>query len=386
MLHKLVTFAGLTLFVSVLWMAGAHAYTMRTNTVISVGKTEVIESTLYARGSSITIAGTVKGDVFCVGQNVDISGTVEGDVFCGGQTVHVSGKITGGLRVAGQSIELSGANVGGSLTVLGQSMVLDQATVVARDAGILAQNAQVDGVIKRDLQVLAQNNSIGATVGRTADLAGANIVLKSSAQLGGNLVYHSNNSAQIDTGAIVRGSTEHKAPLVSPRKARKHEFTTQVARSLYWFLALLAIGVALWLLAPRWFDVTAEIITTRPWASVGTGLVGLIAVPIIFIALCITIIGVPLAFIIGALWIVTLMTSLVFTGNALGGWIVTKAKWQPGRWLPFTRLGTGLLVLAVLSLVPFIGGLVTFVALLWGAGAVVAAKITHYKKTTAARG
>lgn len=381
MRYKLLTFVGLSVLVGLAWTAGAQALNARSNTVISIGKDEVIDTTLYAKGSNVTIAGTVKGDVFCAGQNIDISGTVDGDVFCAGQTVHVSGKINGGLRLAGQNVELSGANVAGSLTTLSQTVTIDSATTIGRDASSFAQDARVDGTIKRDLVAYAQNANVGAKVGRNTDLAGRAVALKGTARLSGNLIYRSDNEAQIDTGSAITGTTEHKAPLAVGKKEHKDQQGAQVAGSFYWFLALLLIGVVLWLIAPRWFEVSTAVITGRPWASVGAGLVGFVAAPIIFVALCVTVIGIPLALIIGGLWLITLLVSFVFIGNALGDIIVRKAKWRVGRWLPLVRLGSGLLALGVLSLVPFIGGLMMFIALLWGAGAIVLAKIAHHKKS-----
>ena len=70
------------------------------------------DETVYKVGQTVTVTGTVNGDIFCAAQTVDIDAIVNGDVMCAGQTVTVNGTVHGNVRLAGQTVTV-GAKIDG---------------------------------------------------------------------------------------------------------------------------------------------------------------------------------------------------------------------------------------------------------------------------------
>ena len=97
------------------------------------------------------------------------------------------------------------------------------------------------------------------------------------------------------------------------------------------------------------------------------GLVCLIVVPIALIILAITMIGLPLALILGALFAILLYVVKIFVGVYLG----EKALRLFNKKLPIPLIWSmiaGLVIIYILFLLPFIGWLIKLAVMLWGLG------------------
>lgn len=350
---------------------GASSFRAADNT--TVGKDEVVDSSLYAAGSTITIQGTVKGDVYCAGQIVEITGVVEGDVMCASQTMRIDGTVFGDVRVAAQTVSI-GASVGQSVTAFAQDVNLTESANVQSDATIFASSIRILGQVGRDIVAGAENINVLGVIGRDAELDGKQVTLAANSRIDGNLVYISNNQASIDPTAVVVGSTTKKAPEkrqteVSPMVAVP--FGATVAGAFYGFLVILVIGlIALWVV-PSIFEKASDNLQKQPLQMFGFGILALVAIPVVMLLLVITLIGIPVALMLGAAWFIWAMISHAIASLAFGSWISRKLNWNSGNQKVIAFV-VGLAVISIVSIVPLVGGLVSLVVWLCGFGTIVA--------------
>lgn len=302
-----------------------------------IGGTIVVEegetvSEVNGVGGAVVVHGTVTGDVSGAAGNVLITGTVDGDVNVAAGNLRISGDVGGDVSVGAGSVSLEeGATVGGSF-----------------DVG--AGEVRIDGSIGGDARVGAETIRLGER-----------------ASIAGSLTYDGRLEGNRDAvaGDITRDRT------LGPTTADGFQPVPSWIFSIYAFVANLLLGIVLLALFPRFSADVAERIRTDP---ARTGLVGfglLIAIPLLLVALFVTIIGIPLAllglFAFGFLaWV-----SIVYGLFALGMWLLTVAGYgrtdRPNaRWI---GLVLGLLLGALLSAVPIVGGLLNFVIFLLGLGA-----------------
>jgi hypothetical protein len=96
---------------------------------------------------------------------------------------------------------------------------------------------------------------------------------------------------------------------------------------------------------------------------------GMILIPLICMLLAITIIGIPLAIVLFALYCVALLLSGVFVSYLIGGWLLRRLN-RPET-SPYARLAAGALVLAFFASLPWVGGVVQLLVLIIGFGALI---------------
>ncbi len=349
----------------------AHAEgNMRSGNTATVAKDETIDASAYLAGANITVAGTVRGDVYCAGQNINISGTIEGDLICAGQSITVTGKIMGSARIVGQTINLDGP-VTHSLTAMGQNLIVTANAVINDDATVYGSTVQIDGKVGRDLVGGGQNVTVSGNVDRNANVTSDKPVLTNGGRVGGNLQYTSRNQVEVTKGATVAGKTErHEPQQGNSQQSDQNGWVARMWGVGYWLLAFLLMGLVLAGLAPRTYKTAyRHMIKQGGWALLA-GLMALVLTPIVAVALAITVIGIPLGVAFGMLWIVALAFSFVYSGYSFGAWIADQASWKL-KWPMATSLVLGLVLLALVMMIPIVGGLVTFLALVWGLGGIV---------------
>lgn len=343
---------------------------MRSGDTATVAKDETLDASAYLAGANVTVAGTVRGDVYCAGQNINISGTIEGDLICAGQSITVTGRVMGDVRVAGQTINLDGP-VTHSLTAMGQNVTLTANAVVNDDATVYGSTAQIDGKVGRDLVAGGQAVAISGNVGRNVNVSSDKPVLTNGARIGGDLQYTSRNEVEVTKGAKVAGKTErHEPQQGSSSQSPQNEWVARMWGVGYWLLAFLFVGLVLVAIAPRTYKTAYRHMTRQGGWTLLSGLMALVLAPIVAVALAVTVIGIPLGVTFGVLWIVALAFSFVYSGYSFGAWITEQASWKL-KWPMATSLGLGLVLLALVMMIPIVGGLITFLALVWGLGGIV---------------
>jgi hypothetical protein len=111
------------------------------------------------------------------------------------------------------------------------------------------------------------------------------------------------------------------------------------------------------------------VMAARPGASLGWGALATLAGPPLLLVLAITVIGIPLAMLVGALWIIVILTAGLFAGVAVGR-LALGSKETSRRQLALAVL-TGVPLVLIVSWLPWIGGIVSIAAVAWAMGGVV---------------
>ena len=338
----------------------AGAQNFRSGDNVTVGRGQVVNSTLWASGRNIDIAGTVRGDVFCAGQNVTISGNVEGDVICAAQTIRIAGTISGDVRLAGQDVTISG-DVSHNSSIAAQTFSLEGSGNVAGDVSVAASDVNLNGVVGRDAALAAQTVMLSNSVGREVKATSEHLTLGHDSRVGGDLSYTSANRANIAKGATIAGATTQYTPQERPSH-RNRLFGFNVLTGLYTIISLLIVALALVLLLPRLFHVVTGEAVEAPLKTLLVGVVAGFMFPILFVALLLTVVGLPLALLSLLVWLLILVSSGLFTSYYLGRLLLRN---QPN---PIVIMLVGALIVLVVGLIPILGIFVGLASLWMGSG------------------
>lgn len=355
---------------------------------VFLAKDEVIDDAYYIKAAgALELEGTVLGDVLVAGGNVYINGRVEGDVMAAGGNVKISGSVGGDVRAAGGSIEISG-EVGGNVLAFGGSVVLSDESQIKGGVTVFAGSVELRGAIERNTRVGAGALVVAGELGDklrawVGDDKDGRFVVYPSAIIEGQVFYTSNKEVEIKEGADIRGGIEREAPKEKNKFEKPDNFWAiigvgwLVAR-LVSFLALLIVGLVFLAMAPRVFREVREKMVDRPGASIGWGLVWLILTPIVSFIVMLTIIGLPLAGIALAMYLVMLYTAKVFASYLVGHQVLKwlRVKHSKDGWV----LALGIFLFVLLASIPLIGWLVKCVLMLWALGAIIEFKKQELKR------
>lgn len=341
------------------WSGLASAQTTRTGNTATVSKNETIDSTLWASGRNVDIAGTINGDVFCGGMNVTISGTVHGDIICAAQTLNISGTVDGSVRAAAQTLNVNGS-INRNFSVAGQTVTLEGQSKIGEDASIASQDAILNGSVGRDLSIAAQTVTVSGNVGRNVKGQVENLTIASSAVVGGGINYTSKNEAQIVQGAKVSGTVARSEP-AQKAKAPQHNNGFKFFAGL----SMLVTALLLVLLFPRVFHR----VTNRGIESFGksllVGFVSSIIVPILIVIGMISIVALPLALLALVAWIL-----IVGLSGAFAAYYTGRLVWRTQKHALLIML-TGAVVLLLIRIIPVVGFIITLLAVWLGIGMIL---------------
>jgi cytoskeletal protein CcmA (bactofilin family) len=340
---------------------------------VTIGSTDTIDDDLYAFGGNIAINGTIHGDLVAAGNNISVDGTVTGDVIAAGQSVVIRGQVGGSVRAAGSMIVLDG-KVTNDLLAAGNELTILSNGRVGRDAIIAATNATISGQIGRDLQAGSTNVKIDGGVGGNILATVDRIQLTDRATVGGNLKYTSKNDAQIANASSVKGSIERQ----TPDTGRAPLVTGPAALVVEWLkglIGLLILGILVVFFFPGFARRAGEALVHSPWLTLAIGALVLIGLPIlsiVFFAVGALIGGWWIGFVVLSLFVVVLALSIPVAAVGVGGALLRVARRPVPVWL---ALFIGLVALLLVALIPILGGLVIFCALLFGMGATTIAVV-----------
>jgi hypothetical protein len=340
----------------------ALAADFRQGNSVTVGADQTISDDVYAAGGTITIAGTINGTLIAAGGTITVSGNVSRDVMVAGGTVNVTGKVGGSIRAAGGNLTINGA-VEQDVVVTGGMVSIGSGGTIGRDLVLAGGTATVAAPVARNVKIGSGTATLQSRVG--GDVTGQVDHLKlDGAQIGRNLDYTSNNQVEILNGAGVAGTTTRHTP------ASQGTATNGFIGWLRALIGIFALGLLLILLLPRASARSIDVLRAEPWLSLGIGAGILILTPIV--AVIVFIIGLLiggwwLGLLLIPLWILALALGYVVSGFLVGRLLFAQLGW--GRYHDALALLGGLLILAVVGIIPLLGWLVSLAALVFGSGA-----------------
>lgn len=409
----------LTLFVLALFIfvPAASAYDGRGGDSVVIGQDQVINDDLFVAGETVTVDGTVNGDLFAAGRTVIINGKVAGNVLAAGSIVAINGEVGYDVFAAGAAVTLgsdarvghnaytagagvesqAGSQIGGSLFIgAGQGLVSGQ---VARDLLAGVGRLRLEGAVGRDAKIAVDASDSSFSPGYmygpnmpSLPVVPPGLTFGKEARVAGALAYTS--SKAVAEASRVAPKVTHNLPPQDEqlsRELQRQTASSYIFNALRRLIALLLIGLLLAWLAPRWITAPAEKLLSRPLPSLGIGLVGLVAAPFGWLVALGVVIVVAVIFgllSLGALTWLTLLAGLPVLGLALVAVLFVVSYLAPaivaylgGRWLVgrvrpewnhklYAPLLIGLFILGLLFAVPVAGGLLQFLVVLAGLGAI----------------
>ena len=290
--------------------------------------------------SDVPATTIVKHDVFITEDSVNLDYNVDGNVFIMGKDVSISGSIDGNVFVCANNVTISG-------NVFNMYSVSSKLTVDS------------DAYVTRDITATTSSFSLAGSVGRNVNISFSDASVSTDAIVGGDFNYSASASSAIPE-SVVTGSINFTKVETSNDESfvLKKNYALDALKVLLVSLVVILIVV---LATPKFVDTEEAILTKKFAPALGYGALAIIAIPLACIILFCTIIGIlPSIIVLLAYILFIAKLTYAFVAIPLGRIICKKInKNSKGMNILFDCI----LVLAfwAVSLIPFVGGLVTLI-------------------------
>ncbi|MDZ5646105.1 polymer-forming cytoskeletal protein [Nitrospirillum sp. BR 11828] len=342
-------------------------------------------------GRNIVVDQAADGSVIALGDSVQLNSTVAGSAVLISSSATVNGTVADSLIVVSGSTTLSG-QVGGDVVLVAGNIDMVKGSVVSGDATLLGGEVTMDGTVTGDVAVKGGDLTVSGTIMGDVDATSGKLILKPGAHIMGDVTFSGGQALELPAGAHIEGKVQYKGDGV---KSHRHHDADADEESgtdtrgnhhsgwhiwMPWFggigmisfgVGMLLVGAVLYILFPGAVTNVAAGIAGDPGPAAVKGLVLLVGVPLFSMVCLITIIGIPVALVLGFAYVLALMVAMPLAGFALAD-MVTQRRGPPvSPGDRIRRYALVVLILAVLQLIPFVGGLVKFGLLMMGLGGLV---------------
>jgi len=341
-------------------------------TVVLAGTVVDSDAARFRRGERVTVPQdeVLDDDLYAVGGNIRIDGTVNGDLVAAGGEILVRGHVTGSVIASGGKVTIEGP-VGGSVRAAGGRVTLS--APVASDAVLAGGHLRLEGpaTLGRDLVAAGGRISVTDTIGDDAMLVGERLRLEDGAHIASNLDYGSENPLFIGPAAGVQGEIRNHSGAWKMRSANPQK--SAVLATWRWMrgvVGMFVLGMLLVLPFPGFTRRTLDTLGRSVFGSLLLGLAMMFMLPVFATFLFLFGLlagGWWLGFFALVLWVLAMLLGYVVGTIVVGRWAVARlgGSGVPMLW----TLLFGIVVMALIRLIPVLGGLVGCVAMLLGLGA-----------------
>lgn len=325
-----------------------------------------ISGDLLAAGGKIWVNSAVMDECLAVGGDLIFDAEIKGDLRIGGGNITVNKNVLGDLVVAGGEVRIGpDVTIGGDLIIFGGKAHLEG--VVSGKISVFGGEFTLDGKANGELHTRCGQVVINGEVRGPAELSTKNLSLGDNAQFLAPVRYWQ-EAGEIDFGKhLQEGATASFTPDL---KNEFKQFDREKWRrgwflfSIYRFVAGIVLITLLVLFFHRFFNRHAGKMTENVAASLGYGVLYLIGVPVLAILTFVTVIGIPVGFILSAGYGISLAMAGALLATVLA-YELNKTlgrKWDKGTIL-LVAVGFSLLI-RLLQYIPVAGGLISLLLII----------------------
>ena len=340
------------------------------------GKNVVLEGDLtgvqFTGGETVLVKANIADDLFAGGRYVTLEDATAGNTYIAAYEAHQRSGSVADLVALAQSVIISGS-IEDDLLSAARTIRIAPAATIGGDARLAAETMDVEGKIAGNLRAAARRITISGEITGTVDLLAQRIVVGPSAVINGDVTYRSGAEPEIAAGATINGSvTKVESNLPEMRSIIGAIIGIVVGLMIGWAVAFLVLTALLAWAFVGYFSIAANRLVDRPWASLGIGVAILIVGAVLSLVFFISVVGIPLGVAlfaaIGAIKLFGFVTVSACVGLYLRRLVRRNAPPPAtGGRTGWTVIGA--VILGLVMLIPFVGVVITGLAVVAGAGA-----------------
>lgn len=323
----------------------AHAAVFRTGEAPTV--TDKVSTDLFSAGTTVSVAAPVSGEIFAAGSTVTISNRPERSIFAAGNSVTISAGAGYDVFASGNSVTISG-KIGHDVYAAGNTVVISDGADIAGDLHAAGASVVIKGTIHGNVDVAANAVTSSAQVNGYFNAPEVSQLSFTGGSIGGDVTYVSRRDAAGLDKVHISGMTSRGNPPVRQAARFTYSFLPFLFLVPMWFV----LGLFLLAVMPhRFVDIEKDLQTKWGQQFLAGFLILLLALPLA-ITLALSVVGLPIAALVGFLVLVLLIVAKGSSGILFGRLLMRQLKLGQSWWAAWL---IGTLTASLLISVPVIG-------------------------------
>ncbi|MCB1069573.1 MAG: hypothetical protein KDL31_04405 [Kiritimatiellae bacterium] len=316
----------------------------------------------------VELTGTAGDDVFVAAANQAlIDGRFSNSVWAVGSDVQLRGIVGDHVRIAAIQATVN-ADIANSLTAA-TIQRLDIATNTTIHGALYAMGqtvtslAAIDGPVK----ILSKKATLGGTLKGDVWISADDIVILPHTHIQGDLTYLTTNRDLVLAQNVVVEGTVRRGESFTPVSL---SWQTLLLLQGYLLLSGVMVGIPFMLIFPLTLSRAVHLAQTRIFHCGLVGSLSILLVPLLTGVALMSVLGIPLALVLGASYAV-----ILYLGRfVIALWLGSKLLRQHGHVTALSAtlaLIIGLVIFYAVSILPGIGSMVSLVMTLYGTGSLL---------------
>lgn len=336
----------------------------KSGSLVQVPEADSIQKQLITAGETIEMSGWLGNDFLAAGRFMMLKGSVSDDAIMAGQQVIIDGEVGDLLMSAGETIIVNG-QIKGDAFLAAREIRITEGARIEGNAVLGAGTIVLEGSISGWLRAAGDELTLNGEVGQFTEL------------YSNDITFGENYSASFGT-TITSDETIYRENLgVIPSDltltVEEESIIFIIIFKILFYLSVLITGMILL----RIFQKTAidihRFATEKFWKNTGVGFIAFIGIPLAVLLLMLPVLTIPLSFLLLLVYILALFTGYLLVALTLGVMGILYFKNEPEISTYYWGLAIGMIIIAILTNLPFIGFILNALLLFFGLGS-----LTYY--------
>ena len=327
----------------------------------TIEKGQTITGDLFFRGDSLEINGEVKGDLIVWSGQVVVNGKVDGSIIgVAWDRLVIGGEVQGHVRVLANETYING-KVNGTITTATANFNSSPDSLIGQGLLGIFSKVTLRGTVNGPVDVKSMPLiQISGRINGPLKTQGAPVIWQAPLTLNGTVNDYSGVAS--DPSKLKGVSFSGRYLLHQPEESHAQASGLMTIFSIIWFIGSLLASLILFRLFPRTLWSITEPSSSNFRRSMVAGLLTLIGLPIVILILSITMVGIPLAILLGLVYTILML----FFGVPVNLWL--------GRVLFHSRLHPSVMIIlagilqVLISFIPIINIAALLVFIILGMG------------------
>ncbi len=378
-----------------LFAATAGGTTYQSGENVHISSLHQINDDFYATSYDIVVDGEISGDLVGACNQAEVRGKIGGSLSLFSRYLQFAGSCDHSLRWMGENMTVTG-RVGGSVVAGGAYVKLRPGSVVEHDVDVYGSEVNLDGIINGRVSGQAKTIRISGQIQGDVSLEAETIILSPPATITGNLTYTTDteDALTIEPGVTVVGEVAWQQPEIGD--GEDAGILTGLAYKTASLLAAFIFGALMFAFFRTQASESLNQLSTRFPAAIAAGLAGLLGLVIAIVILVLALLGaligsillggdlpvlgvailvlsilaIPISSFVTVSGAVALYSGKIVVGLYAGHQILKLGRGKTPE-LSKTALFLGLVLITVLTAIPYLGNIVFALAAMIGAGAII---------------